>query len=107
MELLVHIDYERALEPYTAIPITFGETLLLNVSPESLSENWAEPEGLPTTQAIGDAWVKRNASVLLAVPSRVVAAERNYLFNPNHPDAGRVEIGEAQAFNYDPRLLKR
>ena len=105
MELLIHIDYESALEPYTAIPVTFGETLLLHVSPESLPKNWAEPGG--TTQAIGDAWVKRNASVLLAVPSRVVAAERNYLFNPNHPDVGRVEIGEAQAFNYDPRLLKR
>lgn len=75
--------------------------------PESLPENWQSPEALPQTCALGDAWVGRNASALLKVPSTVVAAEANYLLNPNHPDVTKVRMGVQEPFRYDPRLLKR
>lgn len=90
-----------------AIPVDFDDPLLLTIEPTSLPENWRAPEGLAYTQALGDAWIKRKASVLLAVPSRVVPAERNYLLNPEHPDVKQARIGEHQLFHYDPRLLKR
>ena len=107
LELLVHIDYERALEEHVAIPVDFDEPLLLRVEESGLPESWNTPEGLAYTQALGDAWADRGASALLAVPSRVVPVERNYLLNPEHPDAERVAIGEPRPFRYDPRLLKR
>lgn len=46
-------------------------------------------------------------SALLAVPSRVIPAERNYLLNPDHPQARQVVIGAPRSFRYDPALLKR
>jgi RES domain-containing protein len=107
LELLVHIDYERALQEHRAIPVDFDESLLLRVASDSLPGNWAASEGLVHTQALGDAWVRQGASALLAVPSRVVSVEPNYLLNPQHPDAKLIRIGTPQPFRYDPRLLKR
>lgn len=70
--------------------------------------------GLPATafdgagaSRTGEAWVRRSASVLLAVPSRVIPIEWNYLLNPGHPDMQQVLIGSPQPFRYDRRLLKR
>jgi RES domain-containing protein len=106
LELLVHIDYQRALEHHLAIPADFDEQLLRYLDTADLPANWTSPAAISYTQAIGDAWIRRKASVLLAVPSAVVPQELNYLFNPNHPDAKDVEIGRPEPFEYDPRLLK-
>ena len=105
LELLAHIDYERALSEFKAVSVDFDETLLLSVDAVSLPKNWGED--LAYTQALGNTWVERKASALLAVPSRIVPVERNYLLNPAHPDADRIRLGEPQPFRYDPRVLKR
>lgn len=106
LELLVHIDYYRALQEHYAIPVSFDERQVLHVDRGDLPEDWMSPGAIPTTQALGDAWVRSNASVLLAVPSAVIPQELNYLFNPKHPQAGSLTLGEPQPFRYDPRLLK-
>jgi RES domain-containing protein len=106
LELLVHIDYARALQEHVAIPVDFDEALMLHVAFEDLPENWTEAAALPRTRSIGDAWAKRRASAVLAVPSAVVPAELNYLLNPQHPNAGRIRIGKARPFRFDPRLIK-
>lgn len=77
LELLVHIDHERALCAHVAVPADFDEGLVLKVGRESLPENWTRSEALPQTRALGDAWVSHNASALLRVPSVVVPAEIN------------------------------
>ena len=88
-----------------ALCVDFDETLLLRVDVASLPKNWGED--LAYTQALGNTWVERKASALLAVPSRIVSVERNYLLNPTHLDADRLRLGEPQPFRYDPRGLKR
>ena len=77
LELLAHIDYERALSEFSAVSVDFDETLLLSVDAASLPEHWGED--LTYIQALGNAWVERKASALLAVPSRVVPVERTQL----------------------------
>ena len=77
LELLAHIDYERALSKFSAVSVDFDETLLLSVDAASLPEHWGED--LACTQAFGNVWVERKASALLAVPSRVVPVERTQL----------------------------
>lgn len=107
LELLVHIDYEVALRDHVAIPVEFREELLLTADLGSLPEDWGSPEGRSHTQALGDAWVRSGASALLAVPSRIVPIELNYLLNPAHPDVEKLAVGSARPFRYDPRLLGR
>lgn len=106
LELLVNIDYEGTFSDYVAIPVEFDESLVLRVAPESLPHDWQDPNALPRTRAIGDAWVARGSSAMLEVPSRVVPEETNYLLNPEHPDAGSVRIGQPRAFRLDPDLVK-
>lgn len=106
LELLVHIDYERALRDHVAIPVDFDDNLLLRLDPDSLPDEWQAPGMLSATQAIGDAWVSRGASALLEVPSRVIPAEPNFLLNPQHPEAHLIQPGVPQALRFDPRLRK-
>lgn len=106
LELLVHIDYYRALEDHVAIPVTFDERLVLHLDPDDLPADWTDVAQIAHSQALGDAWASGGASAVLAVPSSVVPIERNYLLNPRHPDMTEVELGAPEPFRYDPRLLK-
>lgn len=107
LELLVHIDYERALQEHIAIPVDFPAELVLNVETSSLPEDWHTSHGLRFTQDLGDAWVRQGASALLVVPSRIINDESNYLLNPKHPEFMHVVIGSPRTFRFDARLLKR
>ena len=55
--------------------------------------------------ALGDAWVARGSSAVLAVPSAIIAEERNYLLNPQHRDVARATMCAAEPFLYDERLI--
>jgi RES domain-containing protein len=107
LELLVHIDYERALGSHMAIPVSFEDALVLKVADSDLGENWQAISQRSRTRAIGDAWATSHASVVIAVPSAVIPAEKNYLLNPKHPDFSKLTIGRPQPFRFDPRLYKR
>lgn len=104
-ELLVHIDHERALQEHVAIPVDFDDDLVLRIERAILPPDWHTPHGVEYTQALGDAWVKQEASAILEVPSRTIPLESNYLINPDHPDTPRITIGERHPFRYDPRVV--
>lgn len=106
LELLVHIDYGLALREHVAIPVDFDKNLLLQLDSDSLPADWQASDMLSVTQEVGDTWISRGNSALLAVPSREIPAEQYYLLNPQHPDARRVRVGVSQPFRYNPRLLK-
>jgi RES domain-containing protein len=56
---------------------------------------------------IGDKWVRETRSVVLAVPSAIVPAERNFLLNPAHPDFRKLRQHKPVEFFFDPRLMGR
>jgi RES domain-containing protein len=62
------------------------------------------PSG-PASQRVGDAWCEGGHSAVLAVPSVLVPAQRNFLLNPGHPDFSKIKIHTPQPFTFDPRLL--
>ena len=105
LELLVHLDHEQALASHYAIPVEFDESLVVTVAEGDLPDGFPGAETIPATQRLGDAWVASGSSPVLRVPSAVVQVEYNYLFNPAHPNATEVEIGEARPFSYDSRLV--
>ena len=67
---------------------------------------WRELAAREQLQAIGSKWAKSGSSAVLAVPSAVIPAERNYLLNPLHLAFAQIEIGEPQTFITDLRLIK-
>lgn len=53
----------------------------------------------------GDAFLRAAATPLARVPSAVAPASWNYLLNPLHPDAARVELVRAGRWPWDARLF--
>lgn len=114
LEVLVHIDDAEAFarQAHVYQRLRFDETQVAVLDETALVEDWnARPETVET-QGIGDEWVTRQETPVLAVPSVVVPAELrfeqeylNYLLNPRHPDFGAfVEVGELRVLDWDPRF---
>lgn len=104
LEMLVQDEPLRAR--YVMIPVTLPKNLKIErVTVEALPADWRELAAREQTRAIGNAWVRRQSSAVLAVPSAVIPAETNYLLNPLHPGFAKIEIGEPQDFITDFRLL--
>jgi RES domain-containing protein len=103
VETLVHVT-SGLLAAYTAVPIEFEESLVTTLEAKDLPANWKDNPAPAGTRAIGDDWTLAAKSAALRVPSVVVPVEFNYLLNPKHSDFGRVRIGVAMPFPFDPRL---
>ena len=104
LESLVHLNQPVKFR-YVAIPLEFDGAWVENIAVAVLPAGWTEEPPPPSTQRIGDAWVKEARSAVLEVPSVVIRSERNYLLNPAHPDFRRIRVGRAVPFAFDPRLL--
>ena len=90
---------------YAAIRITFDDALIEFVHLEDLPPDWRGEPPPPSSKRMGDAWVREARSAVLAMPSVIIAGERNFLLNPAHPDFKKILIGKPQRFTFDPRLL--
>lgn len=56
---------------------------------------------------LGSNWAASRASAILEVPSVVVEEERNFLINPDHPDARAITARKLRRFLYDSRISGR
>lgn len=115
LEVLVHIDDAEAFarQAHVYQQLSFDEARVAVLDEAALPAHWdARPETVET-QSIGDEWVARQETPVLAVPSVVVPAELrfereylNYLINPQHIDFGRVITpGDPRALDWDPRFI--
>lgn len=107
LEMLAHLETHQLLNDYVCLPISFDETLCYKLDLDNLPDDWRSDPAPASTRDIGTQWVRGLSSVVLAVPSALVPLEMNFLINPQHPDFDKLDMGDAQAFQYDPRLIKR
>lgn len=103
LETLVHLNPPMPLR-YAVLSATFDARLVETYDRLRLPLDWTDEPPPLSTQAIGDRWVKEGRSAVLEVPSVIVRAECNYLFNPAHPDFRKVDLGTPERFVFDPRL---
>ena len=105
LEMMVQDDPLRAR--YVLIPAQLPAGLgMKRVAQSELPEDWRTMGARDALQTIGRAWLEAGTSAVLAVPSAVVPAERNYLLNPRHPGFSRIVLGEPQSLDTDVRLLR-
>src|SRR5689334_2771348 len=69
-----------------------------------LPERWNAPQVLSATQEMGAKLL--STAAVLSVPSAVVAAERNYLINPAHPEFRHIRFLPSEPFQFDSRLSR-
>jgi RES domain-containing protein len=117
LEVLVHIDDAEAfaMQAHIYQRVSFDEAHLAVLDEAALPADWnARPETVET-QSIGDEWVARQETPVLAVPSVVVPDELrfkqeylNYLINPRHPDFEHaIAPREPRGLDWDPRFKLR
>jgi RES domain-containing protein len=104
LETLVHLERPRGLEAYVYFEVAFTDQLVLALAEEHLPPDWQDSPEPASTVAIGEAWLRSQASLLLRVPSVVVPRSYNYLLNPAHPDQEQVLIRGPYSFKFDSRL---
>ena len=106
IELLVHLGRAEVLNTYHKMEVSFKESWMQHIALADLPSDWAEPSMAPAVQAVGDDWLASQSSLVLQVPSAVIAGEYNFLINIQHPNFNKATLGPITPFNLDPRLVK-
>lgn len=104
LEIAVHIESPRQLEHYSLFEVSFDESLVFELSLDSLPEDWQSNPAPESVKAIGDQWVKQADSLVLQVPSTIVNDTPNYIINPYHPDLNKLNIIGPIPYPIDPRI---
>jgi len=104
LESLVHL-IPLVRFRYVAIRVGFNDALVEIVPSKALPSDWSVEPPSPSSQRLGDAWVRAARSAVLALPSVIVSGELNFLLNPAHPDFKKIALGKPESFTFDPQLL--
>jgi RES domain-containing protein len=107
LEILVHQQLshsEYVPDSYQLLRIKVPDELAIAELQEAdTPENWRAD--MQWTQSAGTEWLAGGATALLKVPSAILPAT-NFLLNPAHPDAARLEIAEVLQVSHDRRILR-
>lgn len=104
LEVCVHTSVNDVPPEFTLLRIDGPDIDLPSVAVEPLPEDWRTR--LEATRDLGTAWLERNESVVLRVPSAIVPQTMNCLFNPSHKQAAEFRIVEAVGYPFDARLKR-
>ena len=104
LEILVNLPTDRLLGSYVAFEIRFPEEAVDVLDADDLPGDWRRDPAPRDTKVFGDAWTRSKRSLALRVPSAVVPSEHNYLLDPAHPDAEKIDVQGPFGPEIDPRL---
>ena len=106
VETLVPLDVDPEDTPdfYTLLMVSAPNDLPIQLLDPASGSEWKE--NLEFTRRIGDAWLESLETVLARVPSVIAPRTWNYLLNPAHPDAAKVQIAEVIKERFDNRLFR-
>ncbi len=91
LEILVHYGRVRLPGPHHARAIYLPDDLRIERFDPAAHAGW-HLEGSPVAREFGDGWFTAGRTAVLAVPSVPgQPAEWNYIINPGHPEAGRIQ----------------
>jgi RES domain-containing protein len=103
LEKLAHIDPSDLPDDLVFSEVAFDEADLEEAAPPP---GWSDV-GSVAAQLYGERWLREARSLVLAVPSVVIAQELNYVINPRHPRASSLQISTTlEEFIFDERLFK-
>lgn len=105
-EIAVHTPLGIVPKDYMLVTIEVPDDLpVRELKDKELPADWKLFPHPNSTQLIGDAFVTEGKYAGLKVPSVTVQGEFNYVFNPRHPDFGKIKIIDTEPFGFDERLF--
>lgn len=105
METFVHLGEDAARLSYVYFEVEIPDAVAI-ATLASRPKGWRNEPPVNASMYAGDHWIKAGKTALLEVPSALIPSETNLILNPMHSDIGRLRIGSAQAFHFDPRMWK-
>lgn len=107
LEVFANLQRSDLAEQYVLIECSFDDSLVEPISVNDLPEDWRRSPAPTILQGIGDEWIRRGRSAVLAVPSAIIEHELNYLLNPAHPDFRSIRRTTAKPFVFDLRFVDK
>ena len=106
IEVLVHLELEEDELPrfYTLLRVRVPEEIAIEEIQVPEGEAWKAD--LDLSRQLGDEWLARQTTALAQVPSVILPNTANFLLNPLHAEAQRLQVAESTRAKFDPRLLK-
>jgi RES domain-containing protein len=104
LEICVHTSANDVPPKFTLLKIEGPDMEVRPIKADDLRRSWQAQ--LELTRDLGTAWLKKNESVLLRVPSVIVPETVNVLFNPSHKLATKFRITDVFPYPFDLRLKK-
>ena len=103
LEVLVHYSVLPKDFVLTEIQLP-AKMRILRCEEAALPAGWRSEAIIPETQNLGELWVQHGRAAVLSVPSSIIATERNFVINPNHPGFKRIRFQPSLPFHFDARL---
>ena len=104
LEVLVHLQPTFIPDDYYMITIEAPDDFEV-VDIKQLPKNWKDAPDEHNLKPIGDRFLAEKKHLLLQVPSSIVSEEFNYLANPFHEKASKLNVLKIDPFGFDSRLL--
>ncbi|MDN3549359.1 RES family NAD+ phosphorylase [Mucilaginibacter aquaedulcis] len=105
LEVLVHLNPLIVPDNFCLAEIEVPDDSIALLDTVLLPKNWQDVSAPGMLRELGDDFLKKQQYLLMKVPSAVVPAEYNYVVNPQHPDAKKIQIVKKAHFSFDDRLL--
>lgn len=107
-EIAVHTPLGVLPKDYQLIAIEIPDGIKIReILPNELSADWNSIPHSGKTQDLGDFFIRDNEFAVMKVPSAVVQGDSNYLINPKHRDAEKIQILKIEPFIFDQRMFIR
>ena len=100
LENLVHMAKEDFPTGYVVITAVLPAGIVVLTEEQLVAQL-----GHTDQKTLGDQWVDLRPSSVLAVRSKIVPFEHNYLLNPQHPDFSGITTEPPVEFVFDERLF--
>ena len=105
LEVLVHLSPIIFPGSFCLAEFRAPDNDIITIDIQTLPRNWQEPSPPNELKKIGHDFLKQKKHLFLKVPSVIVPNEFNYLLNPFHPQASKIELIKQQPFSFDERLV--
>ena len=102
LEVCVHTSANDVPPEFTLLKIEGPNVNVPSIEKKELPQDWRTR--LEVSRNLGTAWLKKNESTLLRVPSALVPETVNFLFNPSDTQAKKFHITDVFSYPFDPRL---
>jgi RES domain-containing protein len=102
LEVCVHTSANDVPPEFTLLKIEGPDVEVPSIKIGDLPEDWRTQ--LEVTRDLGTAWLEKNESALMQVPSAIVPETVNFLFNPSHEQATKFRIADVFSYPFDVRL---